>query len=416
MKTQRREGGASRTRVVAPALGIFGVLAGLLWLELGLRLVWPQENIYLYEYRDGHVFNLPEYDDLFAMSPTASLEALRKALPEALVGPAQPGPMFKERMITNADGMRDDRRPDPKARRLPRRILNLGDSIGFGWPVALEDIYVKRLEEALPDVETINCSLIGTSTVELEKLYERRCQAYDADVVIVQVVIHIGTIAPDYIATDPFGPDFRLIKAIWRTRHRDTYRDVAYDHEGLPYLPDEVLARPDVDELLRRYYDPRLPLYRASHLVRFVENRWFTESLNLSGGDLLEDRLREGAGERLAGERPTYHATLRALLRLRAKIEARGARMLVLFFPTSYQARARVLEPRPDFDELKVTLRGHDVDFVDAGALVTSQNLDDVYYAYDHHPKAAGHALIAQALAAHLRQRYFPALDPARAP
>lgn len=385
-----------------------GLGAGLTAVELGLRLLWPQENIYLYEYVDGYVFNRPGFDDVFAMSPTASIERLRQCLPTWLVGEAQPSPFFKERIQTNADGMRDALRPANHERRQRYRVLNLGDSIGFGWPVPLEDIYLEQLKHKLPDVETINCSLIGTHTAELVTLYQRRCGAYDADVVIVQIVVHIGTIAPDYIATDPLGPDYRLLKVLWRARTRAALVDVVWDAHGAPRLRPGALSEPSTQAVLRDYYTPRTPGYRALHALRFIENRWLTHSLNVGGGRFLEDRLRapmdapEGAAEH-----DPLAPTLRAIDELKGSVEANGARMLVLFFPTSFQARRNVLQPRADFDLLKNRLGTAATDFVDVGLLITEENLDDIYYPNDHHPTAMGHTLIAGALAERLSRDYF---------
>jgi len=49
---------------------LFGsIFLTLSLIEVGLRLFYPQENLYLYQYSGGTIFNKPYFDDLHSMIP-----------------------------------------------------------------------------------------------------------------------------------------------------------------------------------------------------------------------------------------------------------------------------------------------------------------------------------------------------------
>lgn len=101
--------------------------------------------------------------------------------------------------VINSDGFRDDEfsRPPPAE---AARIVVLGDSVAFGWGVALEEAFPQRLESILnspsgrihEQTETIvyNLSVDGYSTHQEVRLLETVGLSLDPDLVILSYVLN----------------------------------------------------------------------------------------------------------------------------------------------------------------------------------------------------------------------------------
>jgi hypothetical protein len=71
------------------------------------------------------------------------------------------------------------------------RIIVLGDSVAFGWGVELEDTFAKQLERRLKRIgkyEVINFSVPGYNAAQEIATLERKCLAYNPDLVIFSVI------------------------------------------------------------------------------------------------------------------------------------------------------------------------------------------------------------------------------------
>jgi lysophospholipase L1-like esterase len=85
---------------------------------------------------------------------------------------------------TNELGLRD--RPLREAAAARRRILVLGPSSTFGWGVAEEETYARRLERLLQDVAVVNAGEIGYSVWQGLSLYrDGGLRALKPDVVVI---------------------------------------------------------------------------------------------------------------------------------------------------------------------------------------------------------------------------------------
>lgn len=93
---------------------------------------------------------------------------------------------------TNAMGLRDREFALPKPAGT-FRVLSLGDSYAFGWGVALEETYAKRLEQALnadepgKPLEVVNAGVPSYESWRELKLLERIGPALQPDLVICQI-------------------------------------------------------------------------------------------------------------------------------------------------------------------------------------------------------------------------------------
>lgn len=144
-------------------------------VEIVLRCFFPQPNNHLVEYRPpGFFFNRPNFSDTYAVTTgplnVAGFRVDRYVLP----------------VKTNSVGMRSDAEyPIGKTRRATR-VLLLGDSVGFGFPVPLEETFATRLEGMFSDWEILNGSYVAARPSTLAKAYRLFWSGYSPDVVILQ--------------------------------------------------------------------------------------------------------------------------------------------------------------------------------------------------------------------------------------
>lgn len=359
--------------------GILGAIATLpLVLELSVRWLSPQPNIYLHSLQGDHVFNRPRFDDGFTSNPHGPYASV--------VSPMQ----------TNERGERDDQIHTDARNSDHLRLVLLGSSIGFGWRLDLDDIYIRALERQLPGVETINCSLGAANVAELLNVYRRRCARYEADVVVVEVDLTLTAAGVDALDTDRFGPDYRLIRLLWRERGENIFAHIRFDGDGTPLLDPALLSGPD-GAVIHHFYEPKLTGYRQWHLIRAFENRWLTHHDGLGGGAYLGDRLRPEPLPFDETERAEViiAPTLRLLQILEHDVTERGATLLVLLLPRG----ARGPAPRPELGLFIERLRETDIVVVD---LIGDPSSPASGARYD----APGHRRIAAALAGSLRAVY----------
>ncbi len=391
---------------------LLGLLLGAGLLELLLRAYLPQPSIYFYAYDDGYVFNRPNLDGLFGMNPAQSTAPIRHWFP-GFLGPrnVNPGPDYTAWVRTNARGQRDDVLPSYQKTPGRPRALILGDSISFGFPTPIEESYVKRLEALIPALETVNCSVIAVDTAQLSLFWDKECHKYDADVVLLQFTVDKAAAEADYMGRDPYGRDFRVIKALRTRIGARVLTYLRHDDDGVPYLDPSVFENEDLVDELRTFFSPKLPLYDHSALVRFVENGWVNRAQLPHAPPYLTEVLlqpmqlgfTEAPAEQVAVER-----TLRYLTRIRQGAEASGKKLVVVFTPTSYRARALAGQARADVEALQAAMDEKGFVYLDLQDVLrrdaAAVNLDELFYRDDYHPTARGYAYYAEAIAPFLRR------------
>jgi hypothetical protein len=85
----------------------------------------------------------------------------------------------------NDQGLRDDTDVGPRGSRY--RIATYGDSETFGWSVALEDTFQRRMETIDPGVEVVNLGVPGYNAVDIARRIEATLATYDPDLVVYLV-------------------------------------------------------------------------------------------------------------------------------------------------------------------------------------------------------------------------------------
>jgi lysophospholipase L1-like esterase len=266
---------------------------------------------------------------------------------------------LRQPLRTSADGFRGPELGAGRTRPAVR-VVGLGDSVMFGWGVREEDAYLSLLPALLgpatPGVawEVVNTAVPGYNTVMEVETLEAKGLRFDPDLVVLNFV----------------GNDL-----------------------GLPNFVEE---RPDVLSL------------RRSFLLEFVRARLGGEpepgprlvgvgpEMRRFGGEADLARVPERF-RHLVGPQP-FRA---ALERLRALSRERGFEVLVIAHPEVFgYARDAATELSLPLVETGAAVR----EWARARGIVDLQRPPLTVTDADPHPAPAGHAIIADVLAAHLRQ------------
>ncbi len=392
---------------------LVGVLLGVLVLETGLRAIWPQEDIYLYELRDGYVFHRPNFDNPFSQSLFASVSTLHRNSFFRHFGPEYLWqPLFDETKVrrrTNARGELDDQQHAAKNESGRFRILNLGGCMGSSWPVELEHSWLKGLERRLPGTETINCAMVGINLPEQVGLYERQCQDYDVDLVILSV----NTSQPgdgNGVAEIWGGPQSRLIGVLSTIIGSNLPLQVAKDERGVLRLRADALT-PELTALMRDFYEPELPLYHQGHVLRFIENRWLAPSQSpLGQRELIASMFGDTDGP-ARGE--TGPLTLSYYTALHERVTARGARLLIAFLPFADRTAAALsgAPAHPVLERNKQALTARGIEWVDLLDTLPRDVPPEALYQDSFtaglYPSERGYTWFADTLAGVIRERYL---------
>ncbi|MFH2145760.1 MAG: SGNH/GDSL hydrolase family protein [Candidatus Omnitrophota bacterium] len=115
---------------------------------------------------------------LYELKPNAQIvfRGLHRPLPPTTVKTSSQGLRDHEYSLTKPEGV--------------FRIIILGDSIGMGWGVELEDTAAKQLERLLNmdqknKYQVINFSIVGYNFVQEMELLEKKCLRYNPDLVVI---------------------------------------------------------------------------------------------------------------------------------------------------------------------------------------------------------------------------------------
>lgn len=365
------------------------VLAGI---EMMMKVFWPQRDVFLYRYQNGYLYNLPDFDNLFSPLPRGYADKMRRKV-------------FVRRVKTNSKGQRDDREHSYERGGDQTRILNLGDSIGFGWPGDLKDSYIKMLEEVLA-AETINCSVIGVNTPHLLEIYEKDCKRYEADVVVFQMTVTKGRWRPDYLFFDKLGPDYAEITALLQAGRTDYLRKyVIKDEQHAAMWLDGEDGGSGYRDILRKQTTPRFPFYHRFNIVRFAEN-----SMMRVNRVVRLNELGEILGVPLMGRNPA--PTLYYLTKLKASVERQGAKLVVILVPNLDGYRFLKDGRRMDLDILLAFLKSNDYQFLNFMEVFRNYSPEEIYIMEELHPNEKGYRIIGEKLAGFIRDNILACTSP----
>lgn len=322
---------------------------------------------------------------------------------------------FRVRYRINSFGYRD--RLDRTAERVPgkKRVVVLGDSFGVGWGVEFEKTFANRLEDSL-SVEFINASKNGGCPLWFVHQARHTREVFEPDLLLVQV----------------FDNDPADNVHFKRTFHAQV---------GVPIgaLPDRLQVD---DSLLRRasrWWNQRALRRRFKRFKRYLETGVLTREWYVKPGAMPDAKILTRAetiekydvdpldnwpawnGESDFGfyapsARERFAEPLRWQGDLLAQLfrEAKAANLpVVLVYVPAYQPlmkKGTIEEHQaanPHWAILKAVCEEAGVPFVDGVEVFGSLERPDLcYYARDGHCNADGHARLAEAIEACLRERF----------
>lgn len=190
------------------ALLLFGIVLGLGFLEITLRIVRPGIKGTTFDsfndLRKAMMSGPDEsgsgedaFDPEKAPQGTVSLRAIVQPDPsDRIIYTLKPNlnlRFIRAKVETNSCGMRSPERPILKPENT-FRIALLGDSFAFGWGVEQKDSFAQILEDRLNQAsrgkkfEVLNFAVPGYSTFQEVALFKERAIDFDPDAVLVYFV------------------------------------------------------------------------------------------------------------------------------------------------------------------------------------------------------------------------------------
>jgi lysophospholipase L1-like esterase len=308
---------------------------------------------------------------------------------------------------TNSRGFRDAEAPPRPGQPV---VLSLGDSMSFGWGVESGEAFPARLEAALggPDrVRVLKASLPGTGTTDHLALLRDLTAERRADVVLLSFFV---------------GNDFHDVAA-GGTAQYDVVDGLLVPKgstapSALRGLQAWVKRKSYVAQLaaqqLWRVEQRRaeaVPAERRAHAGLAGRDPKLREYLELHLRDDLDPALEAGIGK-----------TADALSEMQALTRRQGARLVIAVVPRSFQAHEEdrrrwqdaygLREDDWDMDRpqriLAAWAAAHGAELVDllpALRDAARQGRGRLFFFPDSHLNANGHAVAAEALARHFRER-----------
>lgn len=269
---------------------------------------------------------------------------------------------YEVNITTNSVGMRGGREYAIEKPDGVRRILVLGDSMGFGFGVEDDEVVSAVLEDMLnagPDkghrYEVLNFSVSGFGQAEQLVTYRERARAYDADTVVLQYY-------DNDIGNNAVSNLFDLVGTDSVRRNGNDYLPAVHTRELLYSVP------------------PVRWLFENSEAWNFVRNRL--------SSIVQKSLLKKHGLKRFDETQPEAVALTRALLRQFAEDVIKGGAHLTVFIIPHKTLQSNFPLTRDEVVEAGATLiDGRD--FLKTGD----------YYKRDSHWTATGHRKAARALA-----------------
>lgn len=260
----------------------------------------------------------------------------------------------------NSLGARDREPPPPDT--AATRVLFLGDSTTFGWGVAYEESFPVLVRESLAggDVAVDVAALPGWNSRAERAFLEAHVGRYDPDVVVVLY---------DQNDREPVSP--YLLERARATSTWGRLRRFAIAHSKL--VEWAAFAR---ETYLPRDYD---------RYLRITAER---------------ERQRTSAGAPFAADDPWWMQSASELERMRQILEREGRRLVVFVF----RNRERLGRVDVALERLQEFGAATSVPVYDTWPMLAGVPVRErILSAYDQHPNALGHRLLADGILARLR-------------
>jgi lysophospholipase L1-like esterase len=310
------------------------------------------------------------------------------------------------------------------------RICAIGDSYTYGWGVEAEQTWLRRLEEILQarglKVETINLGKPGSGPPDYSKLAQKALPMLQPDLVVVGILMGNDIIAsaPDSVIATRRGPAAAIASALFPNITRYLQRPHVPVEERTVQVPPQISTAEDNIKWTRNTAQDFLAKMTAQDRERYAR---------------LDPKVREGFETGrfnpymvdLALKAPdVYNGTLKLddpwiqeatgavaehLKIIAAAAEAEGAQTIVAALPDGPYVNDHAwrtvqgvgYEPTPGMVDSGAPERAVQMAAERAGlpflsvASAFKQHRDDpgLYFEFDGHMTAKGHALFAESIA-----------------
>lgn len=263
-------------------------------------------------------------------------------------------------------------------------VVILGDSLAFGFGVEDDQGWVARLDEQLPGREVVNLGILAAAPQQYLMAYEAFGARLNPELVVVALyppnALGAVGVFDEWVAA---GEPERL--DLWRAQR---------DRSGPLATVKRALMRSHlVTGLYFGAKEIRSPL--KGRTVRFED-----------GGRVRVAPAEVGVAPLARAGQPQFERVVEVVLELRAAAAADGAELLVVLFPSKWEALEPLLAgPVPDlmtpfvdrFDALGVP-------YLDLTAVLSERAArgERLFLEVDIHPNPEGYRLIAEVVADHL--------------
>ena len=376
------------------------IVLSLVAIEVIIRIFSPQPNIFLREYNiDGILWNRPNYDDLLA-------NVLRSSY-----FPSDRGDFFVKSypfpVNLNSEGQRNDRDFNFKKDASKVRILNLGDSIGFGMPLKVEDSYAKQLENLVPHSEVINASTPLCSTSRFLEYYQKRGYRWNPDILILQMTIS-GRPFADYIFLDQFGKDpFEIFFLEHLGYGNFVSSHLSKDEVGVKQLQiqneeEKRFVYETLNTYLKRkkysFYD-LLHLFRLMNSLRY--NLLSEIFIDLNNPFLnYDDNLEKSFSPKFT----QYYLDI-----LHKEVMKNGSKLLVVIVPNLFGCWGKSFHA---WDSVVSYLEAHKIHYIDLRKSFCDMELHEpregIFKKHEYHPGEVGHKILAEEIATYINKKLLP--------
>jgi hypothetical protein len=320
---------------------ILSTLSVLFLLELGLRA------FYQFKYSPRGKANLPA-PKTYRLSKNKHL--LYELLPDSKVK------IQGNEFAINAFGFRDKKYRRRKANK--SRIIFVGDSITYGWGVALEETYHKQLERVLSerglDVDVMGMGIPGYNTIQEYYLLKETVLDFKPDILILQI-------APN---------DFERTVSVKAYREGKKLTLTPYHDYSIPFV---------IKKTKFTYF-----LMRNSHLFKLINLRLYWFNNKRASDHIYPDVF-------LLGEEDSF----RYLGKIKKLLARENIRFAVVIFP--FQLRGNIYSFASLHERIHLELKKMQVPYIDLFDEFNANGVEDIWIER-RHPNEHGHRLASLAI------------------
>jgi len=256
----------------------------------------------------------------------------------------------------NAAGFRDKEYGPPESEKT--RIVCVGDSVTYGWMVALEDTYHKRLESLLNErgykAEVLGMGVPGYNTIQEYCLIREKALNFDPDLLLLQIVVN----------------DFERTVSIRTFREGKKLVLVPYHDFTIPFM---------VKRTGFTYF-----LMKSSHLFKFVNLRLSWIKTKQDPGFTPRDVF-------LLGE----ERSLRYLKKIKSLLDKNDVRFAAVIFP--FQQREDIYAYSALHDKIHALFEKIQVPYIDLFETLNSDGGEGLWQSR-RHPNKIGYKAASAAI------------------